>query len=104
MSPAQPIGIPSFEIPAFSGEDQGPAHSMFKAFFVAEARKNRVLMHKTCGSISAGYERKARAAAKLAAQHHRLGLIEIANAKVSRSYEAAFPSDERRGVFQAVRK
>lgn len=71
-----PLGIPSSEIAAFSGADQGPAHSMFKAFFVAEARKNRVLMRKTCGNISAGYERKAKACARFAAQHHRLALAE----------------------------
>jgi hypothetical protein len=99
-----PLGIPdSRALPAFAGEDSGPAHTMFRAFFVAEARKNRTLMHKTSGEISKGYERKSRAAAKFAAQHHRLALVEIANAKANKASERDLPGDERRGVFQAVR-
>jgi hypothetical protein len=104
MFPAQPIGMPSTQVlPAFSGKDEGPTHVMFRAYFVAEARKYRILMHKTSGDISKGYESRAQAAARFAAIHHRLGLIDIANAKTAKASERNLPEDERRGAFAGVR-
>lgn len=102
MIAAQCLGLPSSEIAAFAGRDEGPAHEIFRAFFVAEARRNRVCMHKTSGEISAGYERRARAAARFAAQHHQMARRDARAAQVRRLSEQHVPADERRGVFPAV--
>jgi len=77
MSPAGfPLGLPSMEIAARSKES-GPAHMVFKAFYVAESRKLRVLASLTSGDIAASYKRLSRDAAKFAAAHHRLARMEV---------------------------
>ena len=104
MPPGHPLGIPSSQVlPAFSGEPDLPSHHQLRNIFIKGARDNRILMHKTSGEVSLGYERRALAAARFAAEHHRLGLVEI-KAKLVKASEANLPADEQRGVFQAVRK
>jgi hypothetical protein len=77
MSPAGfPLGLPSTEIAARSGDEAGPAHKMFKAFFVAQARKVRVLAERSSGDIRDGYKRRSQAAARFAAAHHKLAKTE----------------------------
>lgn len=73
-----PLGLPSTQVlPAFSGKDEGPTHFTLRNLFIREARKYRTLMHQSGGMIGQEYERLAKAAARFAAQHHRLGLIEV---------------------------
>ena len=62
---------------ATRSEESGPAHKVFKSFFVAEARKLRVLALMSSGDIRAGYKRRSQAAARFAAAHHKLALTEV---------------------------
>lgn len=74
MIAAQCLGLPSSEIAAFSGRDEGPAHLMFRAYFRAEARRYRTLarsIERIAPAIAAGYRDKGRAAMRFAIQHHR---------------------------------
>jgi hypothetical protein len=104
MNAGHPLGLPSSQIAAFSGKDEGPAHLVFRSFFVAESRKFRAMMHKTSGDISAGYEKKAKICAKFAVQHHQLARIEVGNRKFGKASERNLPADERHVVTQAVRR
>ncbi len=77
MSPAGfPLGLPSMEIAARS-EESGPAHKVFKSFFVAQARMMRILASRSSGDVAAGYKRLSMDAARFAAVHHKLARMEV---------------------------